>query len=1042
MDIRDQFMKILINNPQQDMSGPTYAPKISMIKPQKLLKDSSLPDKDTPQIDLSEKLILLSKKEILSSAAIRRVKELESTIGSPVLHPADDVSTLLNICTHLTDKKLLEHSFTLIQALNEIKANDQKYFIDEGLAYIDIFVFSALGRCKSWRRIAKESKAGIPSLYSWFDWFKNENKESIDFYVHRSVQSKKDQKVVKHKQLFQNHHSSLLRAVRERNILEVEKLLSSGISVESIDPDDRSKTACHIACEQGDLAMVRVLKHHGCSLESYDIEEMTPVFYALASENRELIEYLISNGINIEHGDIQSRTPFYWACSRCSLDTVRYLYEKGCNVNTMSKLLRSPLSKSAFMGRLEIVDFLVSCPTVKLNETGERGRTALHMAVWGKLGGRRGKKVGQAESEDSPEVAALLLSKGADVNFRDLDGNTPLNAAAASFAEVSISVLIRFGADVDAQNNMGETPLYKASQKGYLEICKLLFNTYGANPFIKSQNNLDCFESAIMNQNLKVTAFFIDELKKKLSQDVEYSDQIADMIAVNFKREEAISLVKALLKVREDAKVFFTAKTLESLIKLKDKEILDSILSVLKSEDPKVLEEKIRSLLDIAFTVKWIYCFKTVRFMFPEVVSTLCWKITEISLDIESKDIIYLLENFNIDVFSTNAKNESIFHILIKSRNSRLLSCLIQFLSSVLRSPQSTEPSLNNIYLRDIDITTVASFLCLKDLEGHSAFELAIMNKYYDISTILKELMGQNVDTLFTIPPYTVETIQESSFVCHSKKERLLAIEAQLEDSNLPIKTKLPFLESISHRDLVYFAELCGSQTQEESKEASTNKYEDLVSSRNLIVVETEVALEKSAEEFRQASIIGIDMECYGDETLKTMFVCLLQISTTYGDYLIDCMKLHRLVGKYLQPIFHAEDIIKVFHGCDNDLKWLKANFDVDVVNLFDTSRAYMLITQEGSSVSLALLVRKFLGFELNKAYQRADWRLRPLPKVMIDYARKDSCVLLFLWHFLNNELLKRGNGKELIRDMISKMARKCWKTLEEDSLLRLKVIC
>lgn len=33
-------------------------------------------------------------------------------------------------------------------------------------------------------------------------------------------------------------------------------------------------------------------------------------------------------------------------------------------------------------------------------------------------------------------------------------------------------------------------------------------------------------------------------------------------------------------------------------------------------------------------------------------------------------------------------------------------------------------------------------------------------------------------------------------------------------------------------------------------------------------------------------------------------------------------------------------DYIKVMHGAENDLRWLKNDFNIDVVNLFDTNRA------------------------------------------------------------------------------------------------------
>ena len=53
-------------------------------------------------------------------------------------------------------------------------------------------------------------------------------------------------------------------------------------------------------------------------------------------------------------------------------------------------------------------------------------------------------------------LAGLLLSKGANPNVRDADGNTPLHLAKDGAA---IAQLLRHGADVSVANKAGETPL-------------------------------------------------------------------------------------------------------------------------------------------------------------------------------------------------------------------------------------------------------------------------------------------------------------------------------------------------------------------------------------------------------------------------------------------------------------------------------------------------------------------------------------------------------------------------------------------------------
>jgi len=75
------------------------------------------------------------------------------------------------------------------------------------------------------------------------------------------------------------------------------------------------------------------------------------------------------------------------------------------------------------------------------------------------------------------------------------------------------------------------------------------------------------------------------------------------------------------------------------------------------------------------------------------------------------------------------------------------------------------------------------------------------------------------------------------------------------------------------------------------------------------------------------------------------------------------------------------------------------------------------LITPELPRHSLAALLSLYCDFTADKRYQRADWRIRPLPKEMLFYARSDTHFLLYVWDRLCESLLDRGQGPgDLIR--------------------------
>jgi hypothetical protein len=72
------------------------------------------------------------------------------------------------------------------------------------------------------------------------------------------------------------------------------------------------------------------------------------------------------------------------------------------------------------------------------------------------------------------DVAKLLLAHGADVNAKDSVGETPLAWAVSAGRKDVLEVLIASKADVNAKNNKGETPMQAAVAKGKQDIVDLL----------------------------------------------------------------------------------------------------------------------------------------------------------------------------------------------------------------------------------------------------------------------------------------------------------------------------------------------------------------------------------------------------------------------------------------------------------------------------------------------------------------------------------------------------------------------------------------
>lgn len=94
----------------------------------------------------------------------------------------------------------------------------------------------------------------------------------------------------------------------------------------------------------------------------------------------------------------------------------------------------------------------------------------------------------------------VIIADGADVNAKDASGNTPLHLAVEKGSQEIVNLLIADGADVNAKDASGETPLYKTVEEGYQEIVELLVAA-GADVNAKDNNGNSLIQLILSNWN-------------------------------------------------------------------------------------------------------------------------------------------------------------------------------------------------------------------------------------------------------------------------------------------------------------------------------------------------------------------------------------------------------------------------------------------------------------------------------------------------------------------------------------------------------------
>ena len=181
----------------------------------------------------------------------------------------------------------------------------------------------------------------------------------------------------------------------------------------------------------------------------------------------------------------------------------------------------SPLLKAVEVGDLDKIKKLLA-KGEDINARDKFGRPALHLALWKKhidaarLLVNQGADVNAQEisKEDlsagtalhvlcrvaapSPELASALVDNGADVNARDARGWTPLMWAGANGRAEIVRLLLALGADVNVRDtykhNEGHTALMHTTN---LEVIRLLLE-HGADPNIRNERGLTAYETALL----------------------------------------------------------------------------------------------------------------------------------------------------------------------------------------------------------------------------------------------------------------------------------------------------------------------------------------------------------------------------------------------------------------------------------------------------------------------------------------------------------------------------------------------------------------
>lgn len=181
-------------------------------------------------------------------------------------------------------------------------------------------------------------------------------------------------------------------------------------------------------------------------------------------------------------------------------------------------------------------------------------------------------------------------------------------------------------------------------------------------------------------------------------------------------------------------------------------------------------------------------------------------------------------------------------------------------------------------------------------------------------------------------------------------------------------------------------------------------------------ILRNENEINELCDKILSQKYITVDTEFFTDKKTKKFALSMIQICCDNLNYLIDINdfieikneKNHYIFPQKLKQILENKQIIKVFHGSQQDYETLKNDLKIKVKNIFDTQIAMMFLHVD-ELYSYQTLVQEFLKIKIDKSHQMGNWQERPLTDEQLNYAASDVFHLYKIYPMIIEKLKKKN---------------------------------